>query len=91
MLVQIKCMIMLLFVFIIDDKFASQTLFLQDALTFQNAISLFYITLVVALQYRVPSPRIWAIYEAMVKVLSLIMSGCVLNQSRGQWLLLDAL
>jgi len=45
----------------------------------------------VALQYRVPSPRIWAIYEAMVKVLSLIMSGCVLNQSRGQWLLLDAL
>jgi hypothetical protein len=49
------------FIFLIDDKFASQILFFQDALTFQSAIALCYITQFVALQFHVPSPRTWAI------------------------------
>jgi hypothetical protein len=32
----------ILFIFIVDGKFASQVLFFQDALTFWNAIALCY-------------------------------------------------
>jgi len=45
----------------------------------------------VTLQFHVPSPQIWARCEILVKVLSLIISGYVLNQSWGHWLFLDAL
>jgi hypothetical protein len=33
------------------------------------------------LQSCIPSPRTWVVHEAFVKVLSPIMTGCVLNQS----------
>ncbi len=65
------------FFFVIDDKFTSYIF--QDALTFQSAIALCYITQFVALQFHVPSPRTWAICEAIMKVMSPIVNGCVLN------------
>lgn len=43
------------------------------------------------LQSHVPSPRIWDVCEVVVKVLSPIVNGYVLDQSQGHWLLLDAL
>jgi hypothetical protein len=43
------------------------------------------------LQSHVPSPRIWDVCEVVVKVLSRIVNGYVLDQSQGHWLLLDAL
>jgi hypothetical protein len=45
----------------------------------------------VTLQFHVPYPQIWARREILVKVLSLIISDYVLNQSWGHWLFLDAL
>jgi hypothetical protein len=44
-----------------------------------------------ALQSCVQSPRIWVICEVVVKVLSLIIIGFVLNQSQGYWLFPNAL
>jgi len=43
------------------------------------------------LQSHVPFPRIWDVCEVVVKVLSPIVNGYVLDQSRKHWLLLDAL
>ncbi len=33
----------------------------------------------------------WVIVEAITFTLNLVVSACVMNQSRGRWLLLDAL
>jgi hypothetical protein len=43
------------------------------------------------LQSHVPSPRIWVVCEVVVNILSPIVNGCILNQSQGHWLLLNAL
>jgi len=40
---------------------------------------------------RVPPPLIWHISQIIIDVLSSIISACVLNESRGHWLLFDAL
>jgi hypothetical protein len=40
---------------------------------------------------RVPSPLTWHICHIIVDFFGLVMSGCILNQSRGHWLLNDAL
>ncbi len=53
----------------------------QDALIFQNAIALCYNMKSMALQNRVPSPQTQVVYEVIVKILSPIVYGCVLNQS----------
>jgi hypothetical protein len=42
------------------------------------------------LQSRVPSPRTWAVCDMVVKVVSPIVTSCVLNQSHGHWLFGDA-
>ncbi len=39
----------------------------------------------------VPPPLTWHIFQIIVNVLSLVISDYVLNQSRGHWLLSDAL
>ena len=44
-----------------------------------------------ALQNCVPLGQTWAVAEAISSTLSLVVSACVLNQSRGYWLLSDAL
>ncbi|KAJ7552447.1 hypothetical protein O6H91_06G055400 [Diphasiastrum complanatum] len=44
-----------------------------------------------ALQSRVPSPQIWAIAGAVSSTLIPVVKRCVLNQTRGYWLLSDAL
>ncbi len=40
---------------------------------------------------RVPLPLTWHICRIIVDSLGLIVSACILNQSRGHWLLSDAL
>jgi hypothetical protein len=39
---------------------------------------------------RVPPPLTWHIYQIVVDCFSLVVIACVLNQSRGHWLLSDA-
>ncbi len=51
----------------------------QDVLFFQNVIVLCYNNQFVALQFHVPSPKMWVVYEATMKALSPIILGNVLN------------
>lgn len=74
-----------LILFIVHCKFASRVLLFQDALMFWNTIALCYNNQFVASQNRVLSPKIWAVCEEVVKVLSLIIFGFVLNQICGHW------
>ncbi len=73
------------------NKFTSHVLLFQDAFTYQHAIALCYNWQTASLQSHILFPRTSAVCEVVVKVLSSIMTGCVLNQSRRHWLLGDAL
>jgi len=64
----------------------------QEAIQFRATIVLCYnqqITFKVI--GHVPPPLNWHISQIIVNVLSLVVSAYVLNQSRGHWLLFDAL
>jgi hypothetical protein len=40
---------------------------------------------------KIPPSLTWHIYQIVINCLSLVVTTCVLNQSRGHWLLNDAL
>jgi len=44
-----------------------------------------------ALQQRMPKAQVWAVVEVVTSCLNPIVSTCVMNQSRGHWLLSNAL
>jgi hypothetical protein len=50
-------------------------------MTFQSAIALCYNQQTVALQSGIPFPQTWVVCESVVKKISPIVKGCVLNQS----------
>ena len=75
----------------VKTRFASKVLMFQQALQFRATISLCYSRQTMALQNRVPLGQTWAVVEAISSTLSPVVSACVLNQSRGYWLLSDAL
>ncbi len=61
---------------------------------FQDALSFFYLVIALCyswqttmLQSCAPSLSNWAICEIVIKVLSPIIIGCVMNPSHGHWLL----
>jgi hypothetical protein len=66
-------------IFCFHYRFASHVLLFQDALTFRHGIALCYSSQFVALQNCVFFPIIWVVCEAVVSVLSSIVSNCVLN------------
>jgi hypothetical protein len=45
----------------------------------------------VALQQMVPKAQVWIVAEATTSHLNFIVSTCVMNESKGHWVLLDAL
>lgn len=67
------------YIFAINCRFVNFVLLLQDALCY-NQLSM-------ALQSCVPSPKTWAMYQTIVKILSPIVISYVLNQSCKHWLL----
>jgi len=73
-------------------KFASKIILFQKALQFRVVIVLCYSQqTVVRVIGHVPPTLTWHIYQIIINVLSLVINACVLNQSRGHWLLFDAL
>jgi hypothetical protein len=44
-----------------------------------------------ALQNKIPSPQTWVVRNKANKMLTLVVTQCVLNQSQGYWLLFDAI
>jgi hypothetical protein len=77
---------------LVKTKFASQVILFQKTSKFKHIIALCYgRQQALALQGRVPSSQVWAIAQIVVDTLGHVVQQCVLNQSRGYWLLLDAL
>jgi len=73
-------------------RFVSKIILFQEALQFKATIFLCYSQqTVVRVTSGVPPPLIWHIFQIIIDVLSSIVSACVLNQSRGHWLLSNAL
>ena len=64
----------------------------QETLAYRNAITLCYARQAsTQLQSRVPLAIHWAVAKAVSDVLSPVVSQCVINQTRGYWLLSDAI
>ena len=64
---------------------------MQDTLEYTTAINLCYQRLYVVLQARVPPKVTWAVTHVLTKILKHVVKQCILNQTRGYWLLSDAL
>jgi hypothetical protein len=64
----------------------------EETFELKNAIILCYgMQKFVALQQKIPKAQVWAIIEAIIFILNLVIFICVMNHNRGHWLLSDAL
>jgi hypothetical protein len=73
-------------------KFASKVIMFEETLGFLNAIIFYYSRQKFApLQWKVLEAQMWAITKIVTFALNPIISTCVLNQSKGHWLLLNVL
>jgi hypothetical protein len=76
----------------VKTKFDSKVIMFDETLEFKNAIILCYgRQKSIALQQRALKAQVWAIAEAITFTLNLVAYACVMNQSRGHWLLSNAL
>jgi hypothetical protein len=73
-------------------RFASKIVLFQEALQFRAIIFLCYSQqTAMKVISCVPPLLTWHISQKIIDVLSSVVSACVLNQSRGHWLLSNAL
>jgi hypothetical protein len=64
----------------------------EETFEFKNSIILCYgKQKFVVLQQIVPKAQVWAIVEAITSTLNLVVFACLMNQSRGHYLLSNAL
>jgi hypothetical protein len=76
----------------LKTRFFFQVILFQETLEFKHTIALCYGRLQsLALQGHVQNPQVWVIAQIVADTLGLVVQQCVLNESRGYWLLLDAL
>ncbi len=77
---------------ICDNKFASKIILFQKVLQFKDVIMHCYSKQsLVRMIIRVPPSLTLHICQILIDCLSLVVTICVLNQSRRHWLLSDAL
>lgn len=72
-------------------RFASRIVLFQETLEYALAINICYRKQSLALQARVPDGLIWVDARALTETLNPVVEQCMLNQTRGFWLLSDAL
>jgi hypothetical protein len=65
--------------FLVHCKFASCVLLFQNALTFQHSIALCDNSQCMGFQNQMLSPKKWVVCEAIISILSFIVSSCVSN------------
>ncbi len=76
----------------IKTRFASWVILFQETFDYQNVIFICYRQQrALYLQSKAPNCQTWSIAQAITCTLMPIVKQCVLNQSQGYWLLLDAL
>lgn len=75
----------------IKGRFAGNVILFQEALDYQHALSLCYPHQINDLLFEVPSLETWAVAKAVTDALTPVLQQCVMHQSKGYWLLSDAL
>ncbi len=76
----------------VKTKFASRVILFQETIAYQDAIFICYgWHQMLHLQSRILDCQTWSIVQTITYTLMPIVKKCVLNQSQGYWLLLDAL
>lgn len=75
----------------IKGRFASKVIFFQEALDYQHAFNLCYAHQSNDILSEFPSLDTWAVAKAVTDALTPVLQQCVTNQSKGYWLLSDAL
>lgn len=75
----------------VKTRFASKVVLFQETLEYADAINICYRRQSLKLQERVPSGLTWAVARTVTGTLNAIVKQCILNQTRGYWLLSDAL
>lgn len=75
----------------IKGRFAAKVILFQEALEYQHAFSLCLPHQINDLLLEVPSLETWAVAKAVTDALTPVLQQCVINQSKGYWLLSDAL
>ena len=75
----------------VKTRFASKVTLFQETLEYASAINICYQRQSLQLQARVPSGLTWAIARAVCDILNPVVEACIMNQTRGFWLLSDAL
>jgi hypothetical protein len=78
---------------LIKGRFASKVILLQEALDYQHAFALCYPSVHQPndILSEVPSLETWAVAKAVTDALTPVVQQCVTSQSKGYWLLSDAL
>ena len=75
----------------VKTRFASKVILFQETLEYADAINICYAAQSLKLQARVPTGVTWAVARTVTETLNPVVKQCVLNQTRGYWLLSDAL
>jgi hypothetical protein len=75
----------------VKTRFASKVVLFQETQEYADAINICYRRQSLKLQARVPSGMTWATARTVTQTLNPVVQQCVLNQTRGYWLLSDAL
>ena len=75
----------------VKTRFASKVVLFQETQEYADAISICYRRQSLKLQARAPSGMTWATARTVTQTLNPVVQQCVLNQTRGYWLLSDAL
>ncbi len=77
---------------LVKTKFDSKVTMLDETIEFKNAIIICYgKKKPIALQQIVPKAEVWVIAKAITFILNPIVYASVMNQSKGHWLLSNAL
>lgn len=76
---------------LIKGRFAAKVILFQEALEYQHAFSLCLPHQINDLLFEVPSLETWAVAKAVTDALTPVLQRCVINQTKGYWLLSDAL
>jgi hypothetical protein len=75
----------------VKTRFASKVVLFQETLEYSLAIIICYQRQSLQLQACIPSGLTWAIARVVCDILNPVVEKCIMNQTRGFWLLSDAL
>nr|XP_024359895.1 uncharacterized protein LOC112274515 isoform X1 [Physcomitrium patens] len=75
----------------VKGRFASKVILCQEALDYQPVLQLCSASQSDGMFFDVPSVETWAIAKAVTVALNPVLQQCVMNRSKGYWLLSDAI